>query len=158
MNHFSITKFKMATAYDPRGRVFMAKLNDVYLVNQTWDQLINLATEQEANLDRDSNEVRQAFAASIVPAASVRAAGGAAAAASSVPPTATTKATKYCFIHGKRAHHTSSQCKMIELHLRAYPYDASNTKTFDTADQVKKAKLTSSSATEVKGIGKGNGK
>ena len=32
----------------------MAKLNDVYPVNQTWDQLINLAIEQEANLDRDS--------------------------------------------------------------------------------------------------------
>ena len=127
----------------------MVKLNDVYPVNQTWDQLINL--------DRDSDEVRQAFAASIVPAASVPAAGGSAAAAS-VPPTATTKATKYCFIQGKRAHHTSSQCKMIKPNLRAYPYDASNTKTFDTADQVKKEKLTTSSATEVKEIGKGNEK
>ena len=42
----------MTTAHDPRGSVFMAKLNDFYPVNQTWDQLINLANEQEANLDR----------------------------------------------------------------------------------------------------------
>ena len=47
---------------------------------------------------------------------------------------------------------------MINVNLRAYPYDATNTKTFDTADQVKKAKMTTSSATEVKGIGKGNNK
>ena len=46
----------------------------------------------------------------------------------------------------------------MELNLRAYPYDATNLKTFDTADQVKKTKLTTSSATEVKGIGKGNNK
>jgi hypothetical protein len=47
---------------------------------------------------------------------------------------------------------------MIDINLRAYPYDATNTKTFDTAEQVKKAKLTTSAATEIKGIGKGNGK
>ena len=155
-NHFLITKFKMATTHDPRGRVFMAKFNDVYPVNQTWDQLLNLATEQEANLDRDSDEVRQAFQASMVTTASVPTAGGTAAAAS--VPTAAKKVTKYCFIHGKRSHHTSAQCKMIEINLRAYPYDATNTKTFDTAEQVKKAKLTTSATTEIKGIGKGNGK
>ena len=116
--------------------------------------------EQEANLDGDSDEVRQAFAASIVTAASVPAAGGAAAAASAptTAPTVTKKAKIYCFIHGKRCSHTSTECKMIELNLRAYPYDANNLKTFDTADQVKKAKLTTSSATEVKGIGKVNNK
>jgi len=119
-----------------------------------------LANEQEANLDGDSDEVRQAFAASTVTAASVLAAGGAAAAAASVPMTATTKkVTKYCFIHGKRSyhtsHHTSAQCKMIELNLRAYPYDTTNTATFDAAEQVKKVKLTTSTATEVEGIGKG---
>ena len=152
----------MATAHDLRGRVFMAKFNDVYPVNQTWEQLINLATEQEANLDRDSEEVRQAFTANSIATASVPAAGGASAAASSVPTTATTvtttKVKKYCFIHGKRSSHTSAKCKMVDINLRAYPYDASNTKTFDTADQVKKAKLTTSPATEVKGIGKGNNK
>jgi hypothetical protein len=47
---------------------------------------------------------------------------------------------------------------MIDINLRAYPYDATNMKTFDTADQVKKAKLTTNSATDVKGIGKGNNK
>jgi len=51
----------MATAHDPRGKVFIAKLNDLYPVNQTWNQLIDLANEQEANLDRDSDEVRQAI-------------------------------------------------------------------------------------------------
>ena len=157
-NHFLITKFKLAITHDPRGRVFMAKFNDVHPVNQTWDQLLNLAAEQEANLDRDSDEVRQAFQASMVAAgtASVPTAGGNAAAAN--VPTATKKVTKYCFIHGKRSHHTSAQCKMIDINLRAYPYDATNTKTFDTAEQVKKAKLTTSAATEIKGIGKGNGK
>ena len=44
---------------------------------------------------------------------------------------------------------------MIEINLRAYPYDTTNVTTFDTADQVKKGELTTSSATEVKGIGKG---
>ena len=44
---------------------------------------------------------------------------------------------------------------MIEINLRAYPYDTTNMTTFDTAEQVKKAKLTTSAATEVKGIGKG---
>ena len=71
----------------------MAKLNDVYPVNQTWDQLINLATKQEANLDRDSEEVRQAFQASVVTTASVPAAGGAAAAVTTAP-TVTKKVTK----------------------------------------------------------------
>ena len=158
-DHFLIAKFKAATAHDPRGRKFMEKLNDVYPTDQTWDQLLQLATEQEANLDRDSEEVRQAFNANSIATASVPAAGGASAAAS-VPTTVptTTKVKKYCFIHGKRSSHTSAQCKMIDINLRAYPYDTTNLKTFDTAEQVKKAKLTTNSATEVKGIGKGNNK
>ena len=91
----------------------------------------------------------------MVTAASVPAAGGAAA-VDSVPATATTKkATKYCFIHGKWSHHTSEQCKMVKINLRSYPYDTTDTTTFETAEQIKKAKLTTSSATEVKGIGKG---
>jgi hypothetical protein len=157
-DHFLLSKFKTATAHDPRGRKFTDKFDDVYPTDQTWDQLLQLATEQGANLNRDSEEIRQAFQASSIAAAFLPAAGGAAAAAS-VPPTVTTKmTTKYCLIHGKRSSHTSAQCKMIDINLRAYPYDATNTKTFDTADQVKKAKLTTSSATEVKGIGKGNNK
>ena len=118
---------------------------------------MDFAMEQEANFDSDFDEVRQAFATSMVTAASVPGTGGAAAAAS-VPTTATTvtkNATKYCFIHGKRSNHTSAQCMMRELNLRAYPYDINNTKTFDTAEQVKMAKLTTNPATEVKGIGKG---
>ena len=43
----------------------------------------------------------------------------------------------------------------MELNLRVYPYDPTNVTTFDTADQVKKTKLTTSSVTEVKGICKG---
>ena len=85
----------------------MAKFNDMHPINQTWDQLLNLATAQEANLDRDSDDVRQAFQATMVTAASVPTAGGTAAADS--VPTATKKVTKYCFIHGKRSHHTSAQ-------------------------------------------------
>ena len=158
-DHFLLSKFKLATAHDPRGRKFADKFDDVYPTDQTWDQLLQLATEQEANLNRDSEEVRQAFNANSIATASVPAAGGASAAAS-VPTTVptTTKVKKYCFIHGKRSSHTSAQCKMIDINLRAYPYDTSNTKTFDTAEQVKKAKLTTNSATDVKGIGKGNGK
>jgi hypothetical protein len=156
-NHFLLSKFKLATAHDPRVRTFIAELKRLYPGDQTWDQLIDLANEQEANLDGDSDDVRQAFAANSIGPASVPAAGGAATAATTVATTAATtkKTNKYCFIHGKRSHHTSAQCKMIELTLRAYPYDANNMTTFDTAEQVKKAKLTTSAATEVKGIGKG---
>jgi hypothetical protein len=156
-NHFLLSKFKLATAHDPRVRTFIAELKRLYPGDQTWDQLIDLANEQEANLDGDSDDVKQAFAANSIGPASVPAAGGAATAATTVATTAATtkKTNKYCFIHGKRSHHTSAQCKMIELTLRAYPYDASNMTTFDTAEQVKKAKLTTSAATEVKGIGKG---
>jgi hypothetical protein len=159
-NHFLISKFKLATPHDPRIKNFIVDLKRLYPGTQTWDQLMDFAMEQEANLDGDSDEIKQAFAASTVTAASAPAAGGAAAAASAptTAPTVTKKAKKYCFIHGKRCSHTSTECKMIELNLRAYPYDANNLKTFDTADQVKKAKLTTSSATEVKGIGKGNNK
>jgi len=110
--------------------------------------------KQEANFDGDSDKVRQAFAASSVPATS--SVSAASVPAASVPATATTKkVTKYCFIHRKWSHHTSTQCKMIEINLCAYSYDPTNVTTFDTADQVKKAKLATSSATEVKRIGKG---
>ena len=44
---------------------------------------------------------------------------------------------------------------MLELNLRAYPYDPINVTIFDTTDQVKKTKQTTSSATEVKEIWKG---
>ena len=63
-NHLLLTKLKLATAHDPRARSFIAEL-------KTWNQLIDLVNEQEANLDGDSDEVRQAFAASMVFAASV---------------------------------------------------------------------------------------
>ena len=100
--------------------------------------------------------MRQVFAAF-----TVLAAGGAAAAAT-VPTavinaqttTGKSRPTKYCFIYGKRSHHTSAQCEMIDINLRAYPYSPSNLTTFETIDQNKKAKLTTSSATEVNGIEK----
>jgi len=109
-NHFLISKFKLAIAHDLRAGLFIAELKRLYPGEQIWKQLINLAGEQEANLDGDSDEVRQAFATYNVPTTTVPAAEGAAAKAS-VPAAATTKKTanKYCFIHGKRSHHTSTK-------------------------------------------------
>jgi hypothetical protein len=70
-NHFLLTKFKLATTSNPNARQFIAELKRLYPGDQTWNQLIDLVNEQEANLDGDSDEVRQAFAATMVFAASV---------------------------------------------------------------------------------------
>ena len=158
-NHFLLSKFKLATPHDPRIKTFIVDLKRLYPGTQTWDQLMDFAMEQEANLDGDSDDVRQAFAAYTIPniasAATVQQAGGAATAATAVP---TKKAitVQYCFVHGKRSHHASAQCKNIAINLRAYPKSPTNFKTFETEEQVKKAKLTTSPNTEVKGVGKGN--
>jgi len=116
---------------------------------------MGLATEQEANLDGDSDHVRQAFSAvttTTIPTATIQQAGGAAAAAT-VPKK---KTITYCFLHGNRSQYSSAQCNNIAINSRAYPKSTTNFKTFQLDDQVKKTKLTTSSATEVKGIAKVN--
>jgi len=91
----------LALAHDPRARSFIAELKRLYPGDETWKQLINLAGEQETNLDGDCDEVRRAFAAYTIPAVTVPAAKGAAVAAT-VPAVATTN-IKYarqcsCFV------------------------------------------------------------
>ena len=154
-NHYLLTKFKMATAHDPRAGSFIAEWRRLYPGDQPWDHLLNLAAEQGANLDGDSDEVRQAFVASSISVATILAAGGAAPAAI-VPTAATTgkrKPTRYCFIRGTKLHHSSPQCKMVEINRNAFPYSPTNLQPFETTGQVKKAKLTRNSATKVNGIG-----
>jgi len=62
--------------------------------------------------------------------------------------------SKYCFIHGKRSHHSSAHFLMIKINLRTYPYSPINLTTFETTDQFNKVKVTTSSPIKVKGIGK----
>ena len=64
----------------------ITELKRLYPRDQTWDQLVNLAGKLEANLDGDSDEVRQAFAASTVTAS------GSTAAATTVATVATNTA------------------------------------------------------------------
>ena len=165
-DRFLLQKFKLATAHDPRVCIFMMELRRLYPGDQTWNQLLHLAAEQEANLDGEVRAAAQAFTATtgstIVPICATATAGGAAntAAGAAANPAAggaaaTGTTMKYCFIHGKRSHHPSSQCKMINLNDRAYPYSTTNLAIFTTAEQVRKAKLVNSANTEVKGIGKG---
>jgi len=71
----------MATPHDARIKTFIAELKRLYLGTQTLGQLMDLATQQEVNLDGDSDDVHQAFLAvtmTTIPAATVPQAGGAA--------------------------------------------------------------------------------
>jgi len=118
-NHFLILKFKLVTPHDPRIKTFIADLKRLHPGTQRWDQLMDFAMEQEANLNDDYDDVRQAFAAYNIPAAiasaaTVQQAGGAATTATAVP---TKKTITYCFVHGKRAHHSSAS-ERIQSHLQ----------------------------------------
>jgi hypothetical protein len=50
-NHFLISKFKSATKHDPCAKLFISELKRRYPGDQTWEQLLHLAREEEPNLD-----------------------------------------------------------------------------------------------------------
>ena len=60
-NHYLISKFKMATPQDLRIITFITELKRLHPGTQAWDQLMDLATGKEANLDGNSGDVCQAF-------------------------------------------------------------------------------------------------